>query len=163
MEGHAHMNEQTIIHQAVPADDVMQAFLYRHLVPAQELLVLIQKTRGRVPTIELASDGPICIPAGGSTQVLFKTQRSSILKEIQLELNEPPKGLTLHDVNVVPEGLEFQLKADKDAMQSGFADNLIIEVFREFTPRQQEGKPAPQKRRASMGFFPAIPIKIVQQ
>jgi hypothetical protein len=82
---------------------------------------------------------------------------------MQLELNEPPEGLTLHDVTVVPEGLAFQLKADKDTMQIGFADNLIVEAFREYTPKQKDGKPSDQKRRSSMGIFPAIPIEIVQQ
>ena len=57
--------------------------------------------------------------------------------------------------------LAFRLKADEEAMQSGFADNLIVEAFREFTPKQREGKPARKKRRVSMGVFPAIPIEIV--
>jgi hypothetical protein len=162
LEGRANISGQIISRQVVPADDVMQAFLYRHLVPAKELLVLIQKARGRVPPVKLAGDSPVRIPSGGSAQVRFTTQRNMVLKGILLELNEPPKGLTIQDVNVTPEGLVFQLKADKDAMPGGFADNLIIEAFREFTPRQQEGKPAPPKRRASVGFFPAVPIEIVQ-
>ncbi len=116
-----------------------------------------------MPPVEVAGRSPVRIPAGGSAQVLIKSRRRTVLKEIQLQLNEPPEGLTLHDVTVVPEGLAFQLKADKDTMQSGFADNLIVEAFREFTPKQQEGKPAPQKRRVSMGVFPAIPIEIVQR
>ena len=140
----------------------MQAFLYRHLVPSQELLVAVQKSKWRVPPVKLAGRGLVRIPAGGTARVLIKTRKRPILKEMQLELNEPPEGLTLHDVTVVPEGLAFRLKADKDAMQTGFADNLIVEAFRMVTPKQQEGKPAPQKRRVSMGVFPAIPIEIVQ-
>jgi len=85
-----------------------------------------------------------------------------VLKEMQLQLHEPPEGVTLHDVTVVPEGLSFRLKAQKDSIQSGFADNLIVEAFREFTPKQKDGKPANQKRRISMGVLPAIPIEIVQ-
>jgi len=162
IEGRGRIRGRTVSHPAVPADDVMQAYLYRHLVPAQKLLVLVKKARWRAPSIELAGDGPVRIPAGGSAQVLIKTQRRPMLKEMQLELNEPPEGITLHDVTVVPEGLAFQLKTDRNTMQSGFADNLIVEAFREFTPKQQEGKPAPQRRRVSMGFFPAIPIEIVQ-
>jgi len=162
LEGRARIGEQTVSHPVIPADDVMQAFLYRHLVPAQELLVSVQKVKWRAPLIKLVSSSPVRIPAGGTARVLIKTRRSPTLKQVQLELNEPPEGVTLHDVTVVPEGLEFQLKADKNAMQSGFADNLIVEVFREFTPKQQEGKPVPQKRRISMGIFPAIPIEIVQ-
>ena len=82
---------------------------------------------------------------------------------MQLELDEPPEGLTLHGLSVVPEGLAFRLKADGDLVQSVYADNVIVEAFREFTPKQQEGKPAPQKRRYSMGALPAIPIEIVQR
>jgi hypothetical protein len=48
-------------------------------------------------------------------------------------------------------------------MQSGFADNLIVETFREYTPKQKDGKPSNQKRRYSMGVLPAIPIEIVQR
>jgi len=162
LEGRARIGGQTVSHPVFGADDVMQAFLYRHLVPSQELLVKVQKAKWRVPPVELVGDGPVRIPAGGTAQVRIRTQRGRILKDIQLELNEPPEGVTLHGVSVVPEGLAFQLKADKDAMQSGFADNLIIEAFREFTPKQQEGKPALKKRRTSMGIFPAIPIEIVQ-
>lgn len=161
MEGRARIGGQTVSHPVVPSEDMMQAFLYRHLVPTQELLVAVKKSKWRVPTVELAGRGLVRIPAGGSARVLMKTRKRTVLKEMQLQLNEPPEGLTLHDVTVVPEGLAFRLKADKDAMQTGFADNLIVEAFREFTPKQQEGKPAPQKRRISMGVFPAIPIEIV--
>jgi len=163
LEGRVRIGGQTVSHPAFGADDVMQAFLYRHLVPAQEFLVLVQKAGWRAPPIELARDGSVRIPAGGSAQVRIKTRRSSILKGMKLELNEPPDGLTLHDVTVVPEGLVFQLKADKEAMQSGFADNLIVEAFRESTPKQKDGKPSNQKRRYSMGVLPAIPIEIVQR
>lgn len=85
-----------------------------------------------------------------------------MFQEIQLELNEPPEGVTLHDVTVVPQGLAFQLRADKDVVRAGFADNLIIEAFRESVVRQKDGKPTNQKRRNSVGVFPAIPIEIVQ-
>ncbi|MHC4461564.1 MAG: hypothetical protein ACYS30_09025 [Planctomycetota bacterium] len=163
LQGRARIGEQTVSHSAVPADDVMQAFLYRHLVPSQELLVAVKKSKWRVPPVKLAGRGLVRIHAGGTARVLIKTRKRPILQEMQLELNEPPEGLTLHDVTVVPEGLTFRLKADKDAMQSGFTDNLIVEAFRMVTPKQQQGKPAPQKRRVSMGVFPAIPIEIVQQ
>ena len=162
LEGRARVQGRTFSHLAVPADDVMQAFLYRHLVPAQELLVLVQNVRWRGPSIELAGAVPVPIPAGGSARVLVKTRRSPMLREMQLELNEPPEGVTLGDVTVVPEGLVFQLRADEDTVQSGLADNLIVEAFRESVVRQRDGKPTNQRRRVSMGFFPAIPIEIVQ-
>ncbi len=39
LEGHATIDGKEMIRPVVPAEDMMQAFLYRHLVPAQELLV----------------------------------------------------------------------------------------------------------------------------
>jgi hypothetical protein len=162
LEGRAPVQGRTVSHSAVPADDVMQAFLYRHLAPAQQLFVFVQNARWRAPSIELAGDSPVRIPAGGSARVLIKTRRGPMLKEIHLELNEPPEGVTLHDVTVVPQGLAFQLKADKDAVRAGFADNLIVEAFRESVVRQKDGKPTNQKRRNSVGVLPAIPIEIVQ-
>ncbi|MHC4630052.1 MAG: hypothetical protein ACYS9C_02130 [Planctomycetota bacterium] len=162
LEGRIRIGGQMVSHPAFGADDVMQAFLYRHLVPTQELLVLVQKAKWRAPPVALAGRSPVRIPVGGSARVRIKTRKRAVLKEMQLELNEPPEGLTLHDVTVVPEGLAFKLKADKDAMQSGFADNLIVEAFREYTPKQKDGKSSNQKRRYSMGVLPAIPIEIVQ-
>jgi len=145
----------------VAADDVMQAFLYRHLVPSQEFLVVVQKARWGPPPVELAGQGPVRIPVGSSVQVLFKTNRAQSFKQTTLALNEPPEGVTLHDVAVVPGGLTFRLKADKDVAQPGIADNLIVEAFRESAPKQPKGKPAPPKRRTFMGTFPAVPIEIV--
>ncbi|MHC4906128.1 MAG: hypothetical protein ACYTEN_09940, partial [Planctomycetota bacterium] len=149
LEGRAQIGGKTIVRPAGPADDKMQAFLYRHLVPAQELFVFVRKSRWQMPPVELVGRGPVQIPAGGSVQVRLKTRPRPVLKEIDLELYEPPAGITLHDVTVVPEGLAFVLKADKDVVKSDVSENLIIQMLREFTPKRKEGKPAPQKQRGS--------------
>jgi len=47
LEGRTQLDGQQLVHSAVPADDLMQAFIYRHLVPAQELKVRVG--RGRLP------------------------------------------------------------------------------------------------------------------
>ena len=161
LEGRIRVSGKVISHEAIPADDVMQAFLYRHLVPAEDFLVLVQKAGWGAPPVELLGTSPVRIPVGGSVRVMLKTRKSQALRQTKLLLNKPPEGLTLHDVTVVPEGLSFQLKADKDAVKSGFADNLIIEAVREYTPKDKSGKSLPN-RRSSMGFLRAIPIEIVQ-
>lgn len=163
LEGRATIGGKTITRPVVAAEDVMQAFLYRHLVPAQDFLVVVQKGRWGIPPVELAAKGPVRIPAGGSTQVLFKTNRASNLKQASIELNNPPEGVTLHDVAVVRGGLTFRLKADKALARPGIADNLIVEAFREPAPKKQKGKPAPSKQRTLVGTFPAVPIEIVSR
>ena len=162
LEGCIRVGSKVISRTAVAADDVMQAFLYRHLVPAAEFLVLVQKGRWGAPPVELLGESPVRIPAGGSRRVTLKTRNTQALKQMKLVLNKPPEGVTLHGVTVVPEGLTFQLKANKDTVQSGFADNLLIEAFREYAPKDKKGKPLP-KRRSSMGLLAAIPIEVVPQ
>lgn len=163
LEGRARIGGRTISRRAIPADEVMQAFLYRHLVPANALLAFVQKARWGAPPVELAGDGPVRIPAGGSATVQFRTaNRRANFKGMQLELNEPPEGLTLRGVHIVPGGLEFRLQADKELMQDGFTGNLIVEAIRETPVQGKDGKPTNQKRRFSMGVFPAIPVRVVQ-
>ena len=43
LEGRATIQGRTVSHAAVPAEDMMQAFAYRHLVPSQELKVAVLK------------------------------------------------------------------------------------------------------------------------
>ena len=160
LEGRANVDGHTIKRLAVSADDVMQAFLYRHLVPAQEFLLFIQKSKWGQPPVELACDSPVRIPAGGSAKVQVKAVKRANFKGVLLQLSEAPEGVTLRNVTVVPNGLSFQLKADKDAVQ--IADNLIVEVFREYAVKNKADKPTGQKRRSLMGVLPAIPIEILQ-
>jgi hypothetical protein len=162
LQGRISVGGEVISHTAVPADDVMQAFLYRHLVPAEEFVVLVQKARWGAPPVELLGGSPVRIPAGSSARVTLKTRKSQVLKQLRLVLSKPPEGLSLHGVKVVPEGLSFQIKVDKDTVRSGFADNLIIEAVREYRPKDKDGKLL-AKRRSSMGFVRAIPIEVVQQ
>ena len=50
LEGRAQIGGQQVARQAVPAEDMMQAFIYRHLVPAEELKVaVLPRARPRAP------------------------------------------------------------------------------------------------------------------
>jgi hypothetical protein len=161
MEGRAQIAGQTVTHPAVPAENMMQAFLYRHLVPAHELLVLVNSSKFPISPIKPAHNEIVRIPAGGTGRILLKTVRRPNLQEFQLELNEPPSGVTLSNLRISAESIEFDLNADSVTVKNSFSDNIIVEVFREVVPKQQEGKPTPQSRRTSIGFLPAIPIEVV--
>lgn len=163
LKGQAAIDGKTVSHEAVPADDVMQAFLYRHLVPARELLVAVQKGRSGMPPVALAADGPVQVPAGGSACVLIQMPRRPIREEMRLELREPPAGLSLEGVAVVPRGLELTLTATAAIAPEQRADNLIVEVVREFRPKNKDGTLSAQKRRYSLGVLPAIPVEIVSR
>jgi hypothetical protein len=162
LEGRAPIGGETVSRPVVPSEDMMQAFAYRHLVPSQEHMVVVTNTKRGVPNVEVAG-GPVRIPLGGTAQVQIKTPKNPRLRDVQLELSEPPKGVTLQEVTVVPDGVALTLKADGDAVKAGFADNLIVEAFIEPAGQQQGGKAPQQKQRVSLGVLPAIAFEIVQR
>ncbi|MFH0794801.1 MAG: PPC domain-containing protein [bacterium] len=162
LEGRAVIGGQTLTRPVVPAEDMMQAFAYRHLVPAQELMVAARGPARVARPLQVVGAEPLRIPVGGTAQVRIRTPRHPMLRDIKLELREPPEGVTLQEVTAIPEGVGFVLRAGSDA-KAGFEDNLIVEAFTEITGGPQGGNAAKQKRRVSLGVLPAIPIQIVQQ
>ena len=68
--GSAKVGEKEITHEAVPAEDRMQAFLWRHLVPARELKVLAYDPNYELPPKRLV---PIRPPAVVVTNVVAAT------------------------------------------------------------------------------------------
>ncbi len=80
LEGRAVIGGQMIGRRAIPAQDMMQAFVYQHLVPSQELMVLVLKTRRSAPSFELSGGSEIKIPAGGSAKARIKMWKKPMLK-----------------------------------------------------------------------------------
>lgn len=163
LQGRAVIDGRTVRHDAVAADQTMQAFLYQHLVPAQAMVVSAQKAPWPAPPFQLVSEQPVQIPLGGQAQVTVKTWKNPVLHELELELRDAPDGMSLQDVIVNSDGLTFSIEADENLMASGYADNLIVEAFREFIPRNQRGQKDAKTQRVSVGVFPAIPVEIVKK
>ncbi|MFH0965225.1 MAG: hypothetical protein V2A58_14590 [Planctomycetota bacterium] len=163
LEGRAEIDGKTVTRRVVPSEDMMQAFLYRHLVPSQELLVVVARAKWIPPVIELATATPVRVPAGGTARVSVRAPRR-LLRQVELELSDPAEGVTLQDVRIVDDGWTFELKVEGAAAKAGFADNLIVEAFTEVQTKPQDNKSAPpagEKRRVSVGVLPAIPFLVV--
>ncbi|MCX5769292.1 MAG: hypothetical protein NTZ09_03320 [Candidatus Hydrogenedentes bacterium] len=155
IEGRARINGEGVAREAVPADDLMQAFAYRHLVPAQDLLVAVAKRRAAQP-VRIGSMLPLRITPGGTATITVETAQGSRLSQVQLQLNDPPKCLTLGDVSVVAEGLSFAINADAVA-EPGFEDNLIVDAY------LKPGENAkPDAKPTFIGTLPAIPFQITK-
>lgn len=162
LQGSAEVGGKTITHTTIPAENMMQAFLYRHLVPSEELMVNVQKKKWSAPRVKLLGNNPVPVPAGGSVEVKLKAiGKRSIPKGLILTLQQAPDGISLEKTTAAGRELTFVLKADKDAMEKGFKGNLIVEAFKEYTPKPRKGVSSTQKKRSSMGILPAIPIQIV--
>jgi hypothetical protein len=160
LEGRAQIGGKEIHSPVVPAEDRMQAFLYRHLVPSQGLIVAVDKPKWS-PLIESAGRDPIRIPAGGQAEVVLRTPRRPAAQKCQLELLDPPAGISLGPVTASQGQLQFIIKADKESPKIGFQDNLIVELMAE-RPRMKDGQPTGQFDRFSAGVLPAIPVRVVE-
>lgn len=164
MEGAAHVDGRPVRRRAVPAEDMMQAFIYRHLVPAESWLVSnVGQGRPR-PPLRLAEPGPVKVPAKGSALVRFATGfggRGGLPREeFEFELSEAPGGLSVERSDVSGGNLELRLSDRTGELQPGTQGNLIVTAFvsREI---RRPGTETIQKRRFPVGVLPAIPYRIV--
>jgi hypothetical protein len=162
LEGRATIGGGEVSRPAVPAEDMMQAFAYHHLVPREDWMVLV--TRGgpaRLPW-KLATDVPMRLRAGGTVAL-----RLSVLaprypaSQLRLELAEPPEGLSIKDVSPSGNDLAILLSADADKAKPGLKGNLIVNIFNELPPNPTAPNRPAAQRRQPLGTLPAIPFEIV--
>jgi hypothetical protein len=156
LEGTAKVGKETIVRPVVPAEDMMQAFLYRHLVPSQTLLAAAIRPARGMPFIEVAS-GTTRIPSGGTTKVTMRVPPKVMMANIKLELENPPKEISLGDVSFGQGTVTLQVAADKN-IATGLKGNLIVSATRE-AQAAQGGKAAVNKQ--ILGPLPAIPFEVV--
>ncbi len=166
LEGRAIIEGVAVVHPAVPAEDMMQAFAYRHLVPARELEVaVLAGGRGTARgALKLLGATPVQIPAGGTARVQFAMPAGVFVDRFQFELSEPPEGIALGTVTPVREGVEIVLRSDAAKVKPGQQGNLIVNIFagRPAASAGPANRPA-NVRRAPIGALPAIPFEIVSQ
>ncbi len=162
LEGRAVIQGREVVRQVVPAEDMMQAFAYRHLVPCRELEVAVSGRYKPKAAVTILSPGPVKIPAGGTARVQAGIATNTFFGKIVLELSEPPEGISIAQVSPVGLGTEIVLKSDAAKVKPGLAGNLIVNVF--LTGKNpdgaEKGKPQGNDRRAALGTLPAIPFEI---
>ncbi len=105
IEGRAKIQDQEVVREAVPAEDRMQAFLWRHLVPAEQWTVLVfdpsyvpppRRVR-REPPPSTEETKPVAAPVDAAGKPKFtKQQVAGRLRQIKLLFEE---GLLTDDFN----------------------------------------------------------------
>ena len=158
-EGTATINKKQVSRIAVPVEDMMQAFLNRHLVPSQALLASV---KGRKTTallqVDYSSASPLQIPTGGVARIYVTVPPAPVFKTLKFELSDPPEGITLGPVLSVPEGHELTLHADTTKAKIGHTENLIIKTSIQWKNNRKNQKK--RNKRVALGVLPALPIKI---
>jgi hypothetical protein len=164
LEGSAIIQGQTVVHAAVPAEDMMQAFAYRHLVPVKEMAVIIAGNPRPLfakDMIKIISVTPVKIPAGGTAQVRIATPSSAFAERFDLDLSGAPEGVAIQSVSPITNGVEIVLSCDEAKSKPGLNGNLIVNVL---LKKQASATNAPKQgnqRRNPIGTLPAIPFEVV--
>lgn len=160
LEGRARIEGKEVARLATPAENMMQAFAYHHLVPAHDWLARVTgAARGRAQW-KLASDKPVKLPAGGSAAAKLTMPLGRFAGQVHLALNEPPEGVAIQRVTASRDGVSILLQTDAAKVKPGLKGNLIVEAYME-----RQGTPTGKKtalRRQTLGMLPAIPFEIVR-
>lgn len=176
LEGRATINGEEVVRQAVAADDMMQAFFYRHLVPAESLKLVLadsgrfrpdgprplpppEQRRNYQPQAAVLSEQPVKIPAGGTADVQVRGPWGG-WGEAELELSDPPEGIVIDRTASQDRVLTITLRADAEKAKPGLCGNLIANTFRKRTETNKEGKT--REYRSFYGPLPAIPFEVVK-
>jgi hypothetical protein len=158
---------------------MMQAFAYKHLVPARELTLLRtdqQRNRPgggqaglpRVPPVgqrafqgsmSVLSDLPLRFPAGGKIEVRLRMPGLADQGEVQINLSDAPEGITIDKMSRIDRGMAIEIRSDAAKAKPGLRGNLIANVFQNRTLTTKEGKT--QEYRSFMGPLPAMPFEVV--
>jgi hypothetical protein len=148
LEGAAQLGDTALARRAVPADDRMQAFILRHLVPAQDWLVVTPRAgRRNAPPVTIATPLPVTVPTVRNARVDLRIVGVSAKSVLHLRLDNPPAGIALDGWEAAANRLTVFLKADAARITSRIEDNLIVEVWADL-----------KGRRTFVGHLPAIAI-----
>ena len=161
LEGRANIAGQSVVRTALPAEDLMQAFAYRHLVPTKELKVFVAERPGPRFPPRILGRTPVSIPAGGTARIQVALPPRASAGQVQLELSEPPDGIVLKEVVPSREGAELVFQADVAKLKPGLEGNLIIMAFAERPGARGTGNRPGNQRRLPLGCLPALPFEIV--
>jgi hypothetical protein len=163
IEGLARIGGKPVTHTAAPAEDMMQAFAYRHLVPSQELAVAVngQPRPFLRDAFKILSATPVKLSPGGTVRVRVSAPPGNFSERFKLELDNAPEGISLTNVSALPAGLDLVFNCDAEKAKPGTSGNLICDVVPKnpaLTNLQQKAGNA--QRRAAVATLPAIPFTI---
>ncbi|NLX94844.1 MAG: peptidase [Rhodopirellula sp.] len=165
MDGQAvggHGQKLRMTRPVIPAENMMQAFIWYQLVTAENWTVVVSGKRGAKAPVEFSKGPPLKLKLGEKNNVpVLLANKTASPAELGLELIEPPDGVKVE--KVVPEGrgLIATIEVDAEKVKPGLRGNLLFTCYRETKPAATKEQPSPQPVRQSYGLIPAVPFEVV--
>jgi hypothetical protein len=158
MVGTARVNGVDVVREAAPAEDMMQAFAYRHLVPADDwMLTVAREKAGGASALKVSQSAPVRIRKGGTARVSLNGPPLDSNAEYVFQLSEAPDGLTVVESSTSRNTIQFVLGADPKLAKVGTKGNLIVEAY---VARVSKDDDSEEKRKTLIGILPAIPFEV---
>lgn len=149
--GTATIGDQSVVREALPSEDCMQAFIYWHNLPSKDFALSVVKSGSYALSADVPPGKVLEVSQGGNVKVVVKAARQEKAKgPIRLTADAPPRGITVRPANIPANKDEatVTLTATKQA-PVGLRQNIII------TGTMKAGKATITR------VAPAIPIKVV--
>ncbi|MCX6910732.1 MAG: hypothetical protein NTY01_22190 [Verrucomicrobia bacterium] len=160
LEGRATIQGREVSHVALPAEDMMQAFEYRHLVPASELKLAVTGGYKIVGPPKILSELPVRIPVGGTARVRVAAPTIAFSNKTRFELANAPDGITIKNVIPSRDGGEIVLQCDAKVEPGRKGSLTVIAVAGKPAP---PGRPKAPQSQHPLATLPAIPFEIIER
>jgi len=154
--GVATIGGRRVVRSATPAEDMMQAFFYRHLVASRELKVAVL---GRAGVTRVVSRLPLQLKPGDNNRVQFAAGSARNVGKIDAELIDAPEGIKIQGATLRGDVIEVTLACDPTKVKPGLQGNLLIKLIGERPAAGQ--KKAPAAGRFPLSSVPALPFDVV--
>jgi len=156
--GKANVAGRSIVRKALPAENLMQAFLYQHLLPFREETVLVAESGAPYSVVPKPSSVVLALVPGQETTVpVTVRRRPGYDGQIRLQLVEPPKGISLRKGHI-PAGRDngvIVLFADSK-VDAALCGNLILGAS---MPIERDATPEEIAKRQAQAAKKREPVK----
>lgn len=172
MEGSAKQRSsgRAIVRPAIPAENMMQAFIWNTLVPVENWNVVVsRKQTAKLPFKVLMPAPRITLPSAGR----FVLPVTPISKEVRgdqlsLQLIEPSQGISAEIITNPMGAYAIELTVDEEQVERGLRGNLLMTVAREVVPEltssdSTQDASTQKPIRTNYGLIPAIPFEVSKQ
>ncbi len=131
--GTAQIHQQPVVREALPSEDMMQAFIYWHSVPSKEFALSVVPSAAyslsaEVPSGPVLEAGVLEVTQGGKVQVVVKAARQEgATGAIRLAADTPPRGITVKAATIAADKDEATVTLTVTTQAPvGFRDNIIL-------------------------------------
>lgn len=177
LEATATLGKRQITKKVIACEDMLQAFYYNHLVPFANHQVYILPSDSLYKykfsnKIQANEEQAMCIPdyitikCGEEKEIYIGSYYShNNPLELEAELRDSSQGITISKVENTKDGCYITIKSDSSISKKGQCGNLIIDIYTQRKPTNneyaQKARTGRTSTRLKIDTLKAIALKIL--